>query len=459
MSEKEIIEQFSSLGQEHLFDFWHDRAESRKAKLMSDLAALDLNLLNSLIKNLKVNNQTVPEISPAPFISQNEWRSRSEIRRLGEQLLASGRVGYLTVAGGQGSRLGFEGPKGMYPISPLRKASLFQIFAEKILSARKKLGIPQYWYIMTSHQNHKTIMDAFKRNSFWGLPEEEVRFFCQNENPSLTEDGKLILAPDGGLFKNPNGHGGVAAALKDWGLYKEMLKLGVEELFCFQIDNPLVNVPDAMFLGMHCFKNSEMSSKVMEKAVPEERIGTIGLLGGKPGIIEYSDLDAENMYAKDESGKLLFSHGSIAIHILNVLFLSKKALNLPFHKARKKMRVFIPGPGGGRVEEREGVKFEMFIFDAIPIARNPVFFETSRKEEFAPLKNRTGVDSVETCTQGYIEKYAHWLEKCGIGVPRDEQGRSIYRIEISPLFASDVETLKNRMKNSVNYIDEDILLS
>ncbi|MBA7702731.1 hypothetical protein ES703_111501 [subsurface metagenome] len=202
-----------------------------------------------------------------------------------------------------------------------------------------------------------------------------------------------------------------------------------------------------------------MSSKVIEKAYPEEKLGTVALVGGKPGIIEYSDLGEGYMYARDKKGEFLFFHGSIAIHILNVAFMSKAGLNLPFHKARKKICSLEPGPGGGRMVERETIKFEMFIFDAIPQAKNTLFFETTREEEFAPLKNKTGPDSIETCMQGLIEKYAGWLEQCGVKVPRNDGGRSVYRIEISPHFAMDVETLKNRLGSSVNKISEDTLLA
>jgi len=201
-----------------------------------------------------------------------------------------------------------------------------------------------------------------------------------------------------------------------------------------------------------------MSSKVIPKVGPEEKLGVCGRIGGRPGVIEYSDLDEQSMRSRTPSGALRFAHGSIAIHLLSLPFLNRLALPLPRHLARKRVRVFTPSAQGGRPEEVEAVKFESFIFDAIPQASVALFFETSRAEEFAPLKNAAGVDSVETCIAGQVELAALWLERCGVQVPRDG-GRPRYRLEISPLYADDEQTLKIRLGSSVNRIDGDTLLA
>jgi UDP-N-acetylglucosamine/UDP-N-acetylgalactosamine diphosphorylase len=181
-------------------------------------------------------------------------------------------------------------------------------------------------------------------------------------------------------------------------------------------------------------------------------------LDGKPGVVEYSDLDSEAMHARNEEGKLLFSHGSIAIHILNRSFIESLDEDLPLHRAGKRTECFVPNAEGGGIEFRELVKFEKFLFDAIPLAENPSFWETIRKEEFAPLKNRTGVDSIESCKAGLVNKYARWLEQCGVVIPRDEDDQPRHLIEISPLYAADERALKNRLGDTVNSINEDTLL-
>jgi UDP-N-acetylglucosamine/UDP-N-acetylgalactosamine diphosphorylase len=224
------------------------------------------------------------------------------------------------------------------------------------------------------------------------------------------------------------------------------------------VDNPLVRLPDPPFAGWQRLAGSELSSKVLLKAYPEERLGVPALRDGRPGIIEYSDLDPEQMRARAPGGGLVFPHGSIAVHLLNVAFAARVELPLPLHLARKRVRCLAPRAAGATVEEREAVKFESFIFDAIPLAASPQFLETSREEEFAPLKSASGPDSSETCAAGMVEQHSRWLEACGVRVPRDG-GRPRHRVEISPLFAPDPETLQERLGHSVNNIDEDTLFA
>ena len=258
---------------------------------------------------------------------------------------------------------------------------------------------------------------------------------------------------------NPNGHGGVIDSIANSGVLREMQDRGIQELSYFQVDNPLVRVPDPVFLGVHVREGSQISSKVVEKAYPEEKLGVAATVGGRPCVIEYSDLDEKLMRAKQADGKLLFSQASIAIHALNVGFLSQLRHSLPLHVARKKVQALKPVAHGTEIEERDAVKMEMFIFDAIPIAERSLFFETDRQEEFAPLKNREGVDSIETCVRGQIEKAARWLSACAVEVPRDRDGRSVYAIEISPLFAWDQQVLAAKRGSLKDRIDEDTLLA
>jgi len=453
-----IIRQWRELGQDHLFAFWQIRPERMKQALLSDLRDLDPTLFEMLLARLKGETDELRsrQFEPIAFVRQSRWLEDEEAAKLGQELLSSGKAAVVTVAGGQGSRLGYEGPKGCFPISPIRNASLFQIHSEKILAARRRYNKPLYWYIMTSPLNIEQTKSFFLRNSCFGLPEEEIRFFAQGLFPTLTNEGKLVLAGEGGLFRNPNGHGGTLKALLDSGCLQDMERRGVEELFYFQVDNPLVRIPDPCFLGFHRGNGSQMSSKVIAKAFPEEKLGSIGRVEGKACVIEYSDLNERQMHSRDEAGRLLFSHGSIAVHILNVSFLHSVG-DLPLHLASKMIQAWVPDSEGGIVHSREAMKFEMFIFDAIPLAKNPLFMETSREEEFAPLKNSTGADSIETCRLGISKQGARWLERCGIEIPKKE-GQPIYNVEISPVFAEDGETLKQRLAGTVNIIDEDILL-
>ena len=276
---------------------------------------------------------------------------------------------------------------------------------------------------MTSRGNHEDTRRAFERADWFGLGAGTVRFFTQGMLPALSPEGRLLLAEDGGLFWSPDGHGGVIGGLRSSGLLAELAAAGVEELFHFQVDNPLVTVPDPVFLGFHRRAGSDISSKVVEKSHPAEKLGAIATIDGRPGVIEYSDLPDALRDARDGMGRLLFAQGSIAIHVLRVGFLAREDFRLPLHLARKRVRTLIPTPDGADTEDREAVKFEMFIFDAIPMAERSLFFEVDRAEEFAPLKNREGPDSIETCRRGQVEKAARWLEECGIAVPRGDDGR------------------------------------
>jgi UDP-N-acetylglucosamine/UDP-N-acetylgalactosamine diphosphorylase len=347
----------------------------------------------------------------------------------------------------------------MFPVTPLRGLTLFALFAEKLLAARRWYGARIPWLIMTSPHNHEVTREYFASQDWFGLGEDSVRMFRQGRVPSLSPEGRILLAPDGGLLFNPDGHGGVIDGLRSSGLLSEARGRGVDHLFYFQVDNPLVRVPDPVFLGFHLKARSRISAKVVAKSYPEEKLGVIVTREGVPFVIEYSDLAPALMGARASDGGLLYAQGSIAIHILDASFLEDPRLSLPWHIARKKVKTLNPVPGGTEIEERDAVKMEKFVFDAIPLAERALFFETERADEFAPLKNRDGADSIATCRDGQIEQAARWLTSCGVEVPRDTKGKPRHVIEISPLFAMDANVLAARRGMIKDRIDEDTLLA
>jgi UDP-N-acetylglucosamine/UDP-N-acetylgalactosamine diphosphorylase len=467
-TESALREQLEAAGQGHLFAHWTDRDPAQRRRLLDDLASLDLGLVEELLQCLAVlgpdggaapGSGGGPRVFPAPYVSLAESRRDREALERGEELIRRGAAALLTVAGGQGSRLGYDGPKGMFPITPIRKLTLFALFAEKILAARRWYGAQIPWLIMTGPHNHDATVSYFAANDWFGLGRDTVRLFVQGSVPAFSPDGKLLVAPNGGLFTNPNGHGGVVDALRHSGALAAMKERGVAHLFHFQVDNPLVRVPDPLFLGFHARAGAQVSSKVIEKAYPGEKLGVIATAGGVPRVIEYSDLPADLMEARASDGQLLFRQGSIAVHLLDVDFLTGPSLRLPWHLARKKARVLIPARGGAEIVERDAVKMERFVFDTIPAATTALFFETERAEEFAPLKNKDGVDSIATCVQGQVEQAASWLAAAGVEVPRDDAGRSRHLVEISPLFAMDPAVLAARRGLLKDRIDEDTLLA
>ena len=465
----DLRERVERAGQGHLFAHWDERPPEMRRRLLDELAGLDLGQVREL-RDAVLAPAAGParsaesaaaggSLEPAPYIALEESRRDPSAWEEGEEEIRRGTCAFLTVAGGQGSRLGFEGPKGMFPVTPIRKLTLFALFAEKLLAARRRYGAKIPWLVMTGPQNHAATEEYFRGVDWFGLGRETVHLFPQASLPSFSPDGLLVMAPHGGLFSNPNGHGGVIDALRAAGLLDAMEALGVRHLFYFQVDNPLVRVPDPLFLCFHCRARSMVSSKVIAKAYPEEKLGVIVISGGRPAVIEYSDLDPALMHERSADGRLRYLQGSPAIHLLDVSFLKDPRLVLPWHLARKKAVTLNPAAGGAETQERDVVKLERFIFDCIPLAGSALFFETEREEEFSPLKNREGVDSIETCRRGQVEQAARWLQDVGVTVPRDGEGRSAHAIEISPLFAADRSALAARRGQIPDSVDEDTLLA
>ncbi len=440
-------------GQEHIFRFWDELAPDERRALLSQIEKLDFQLLSRLAgkigekpppRRFEPPPAVIPLDPPAP--PDRERRERAQGK--GEEALAAGRVAALVVAGGQGTRLGFPGPKGCFPIGPITQKTLFQLFAEKIAARarRHKTAIP--WYILTSEGNRADIERYFQERSYLGIGRADTFFFTQRELPAIDRSGKLLLAERGRIATSPNGHGGVVPALRDSGALEDMARRGVDLIFYWQIDNPLVDVCDPTFIGWLLIEEAEAAAKVARRRDPEEKVGVWGLIDGRLGVIEYSELPAELAHKRDAQGRLVFDAGNLAIHAFTRGFferLAAEGVQLPFHQALKKVPHI--GRKGERVEPAEpnAIKFETFIFDAIREARRVALVETDRRAEFAPVKNATGEDSPATARQAMIDLWASWLERAGAVVPRDAEGHAAAPIEISPLVALGPEDLAKRI--------------
>ncbi len=454
------MEKARRAGQGHLFSWWHDLDEAGRRELLLQVHSIDFDLIQDLVASLVLHPppanpaslEPVP-IIPIPRDEQERSRAR-EAQERGEHVIREGKVAALVVAGGQGTRLGFPGPKGAFPIGPLSGKSLFQFFAERILAARKRYGIPIPWYIMTSKDTHDATCTFFDTHHYFGLPPHDVIFFQQGMLPSVDRNGKIIMEDKGRIFFSPDGHGGTLRALKKSGALADLVDRGIEEISYFQVDNVLVKVLDPVFIGYHRKEAAQMSSKVVRKAYPEEKVGIIGKRAGKLSVIEYSDLSKEDMYARNPDGSLTYWAGSIAIHLLNVGFvetLTRTQVRLPFHKAEKKIP-YIDATGVRRIPASpNGFKFESFIFDALQWAQRSVVMEVARAEEFSPVKNAQGVDSPLTAQKDLQELCASWLERAGVSVPRDTDGQLAVRIEISPLYALDAEELAGKLPSGFSF--------
>lgn len=457
MNEQELRRKAAAYGQQQVFAFWERLAPSEREKLLAQIASLDFNLVASLVKDL---GRPAPELleasrlQPSPVITlpktEKELRAREAAREAGEAGLRAGRVGCFLVAGGQGTRLGLTGPKGCFDIGPIRKRSLFQLHAEKIQALRRRYDAAIPWVIMTSDATDADTRRFFDEIFYFGLGEESVRFCKQESLPAVGRDGRILLESRGSLALSPNGHGGAIKAIHDSGALAWLRTLGVDTLFYFQVDNVLVKLCDPVFLGHHLSAKAEFSSKVARKRDWREKVGVVGYLDGKLSVIEYSDLPDEVARQVLPDGSLRWWAGSIAIHVLDAGFLERLnagGFQLPFHKAEKAVPCVMPATGGTlrlKPGEKNGVKFETFIFDALPLAGSSVTLETAREEDFAPIKNAAGEDSPESARQALYQLFAKWLEAAGHPVPRRPDGSPDCRIEISPLTSLEGEGLRER---------------
>jgi UDP-N-acetylglucosamine/UDP-N-acetylgalactosamine diphosphorylase len=458
LDEQAIRRRTEDAGQGHVFRFWKDLPEDGRRRLLADLAEVDFAELAALIDEHITHHRPMelpPDLQPAPFIplpqTGADRAGRRRLYRLGEECIAARKVAAFVVAGGQGTRLGFDGPKGAFEIGPVSGRPLFQIFAEAILAARRAYDAPIPWYIMTSRANDRATRDFFDTYNYFDLPRSDVKLFTQGMMPAVDFQGKLLLASRAGLAWNPDGHGGSIRALARSGMLADLAARGIEIISYFQVDNPLVPPVDPAFIGYHADARSDMSSKMARKRNAEEKVGHFCLSAGRLHVIEYSDLEKSEagrtiLEARNPDGSLRFGAGSIAIHVLDRRFIERLSSDarfaLPFHRAEKKITYV--DESGVRHEPREpnGIKFEMFVFDALPMAERPVVLEIDRAAEFSPVKNAEGEDSPATARRDMVRQAAQELQEAGVTVPRGRSGEPKFKVEISPLAARNVEELK-----------------
>jgi UDP-N-acetylglucosamine/UDP-N-acetylgalactosamine diphosphorylase len=428
-------------GQEHLFEGWSGLDEAARARFLGQLEQVDFGALSGL----RALVADAGERSAPPRLEPTEVfplrRSPAQIEqahaaaRHGGTLLRAGRVGYVLVAGGQASRLGYDGPKGAYRLGPISGWSLFEIHARRLRAAAERHHTRVPWYVMTSQANDAQTRAFFAQHGHFGLDPRDVFFFSQAMMPAMDTSGRLLLSGPGELFLAPNGHGGVLAALRASGALDDAAQRGLEQLSYFQVDNPLVPPADALFLGLHAQAGAGMSSKVVGKRDAAEKVGVIGRLDGRVGCIEYSDLPAALREARDARGELLYGAGNIAVHALALEFvgdLTAGELKLPWHLARKEMSVW----SEGRRQSVQGVKFETFVFDALARSEPSVTLEVERAREFSPVKNREGSDSPDTSRADLCRLHASWIAAAGVSLPPpDAQG--VHPVEVDPLLAED----------------------
>ena len=477
METEKLISAYRAAGQGHVFAFWEALNLEERAELIAQAAEIDLAEVARLNETLVFKNGgagvNLEGLSPAPCerlpANGGDPAKWAAARAAGEAALRAGRVAAFTVAGGQGTRLGYDGPKGTFSVTPLMKKPLFQVFAEKIKAAGLRHGKPLHWFIMTSHANHEQTEQFFAANKFFGLDRSRVHFFRQGRMPAVDFAGKLLLETRSTLALSPDGHGGSLRALQRSGALDLMAREGIDTISYFQVDNPLVRCIDAEFIGFHLLAGAGMSSKMVPKAFPEEKVGHFCRQHGKVVVIEYSDMPTAMQKETNADGTLRYGAGSIAIHVIDREFArrmaggvgrvvpnppgseydgalgttrptSESTPELPFHRADKKIQTVDATGAAVKPAAANGVKFEMFVFDALPFAANSIVIETARADDFSPVKNAEGVDSPQTCRDDQLRQFARWLKAAGAAVETDATGLPQCIVEVSPLFGYDAAT-------------------
>lgn len=465
---QDAFNKMSKIDQAHVFRFWQDLNHEQKHNLFEQIALLTPDLIQRFSEMVVNREAEAPRdlslFKPFDVIllpkNDRERKRHYEAFETGEKLIRDGKVGIILVAGGQGTRLGYDGPKGTYRVGPISERTLYHYHLEKVRALEQKYGVCIPLYIMTSRPNHEQTVDFFAKHQFFDKEVQSVLFIMQRMLPAFDKHGKILMDSKYSMSLSPDGHGGLINALGENDIFQDMEQRDIEFLFYFQVDNVMAKICDPAFIGYHAMTGSEFSAKTVYKRDPFEKLGNIGILDGRCVTIEYFELPEDMKTARTADGRLKYGQGSIAIHVFNAAFLKRMTGDggeLPYHLALKNIKHI---DQGGRIVQppsENGLKIEQFIFDAFPFARKEMVMETSRAEEFSPIKNAEGEDSIWTARQALSDLFGAWLEECGAKIERNADGHVKSTIEISPLYAPDVKTLCQKLRANFK-LNSDLLL-
>eukprot|EP00980_Cylindrotheca_fusiformis_P005771 scaffold1203_cov117-Cylindrotheca_fusiformis.AAC.10 len=453
IDEATVKTRYEAAGQGHVFQYFAKLSESEKETFLEQLDSIKVESISSLLESAKKvsleaskpmssDANSEPAINPfSRHVGQTSNRAvRDPSYKLGIEAIAQGQVGALVLAGGQGTRLGFSGPKGMYSIDLPSKRTLFQLIAERLVTLRKLAAadkaLPSVpFYIMTSPINHDQTVEFFETNSFFGLPKSDVCIFTQGMLPCLTEDGRIILEGAGKVAMAPDGNGGIYPSLVNTGTFADMETRKLKYLHVFSIDNALTKPADPVFIGYCISQGADCGNKVVWKTSAHEKVGVIAEKNGKCCVVEYSDISKEMAEAVNENGRLQFGAGNICNHFYTIDFLKNEVfpqLGNIYHIARKKIPFYVEGSKETVTPEaNNGLKLETFIFDVFPLSKAMAVLDVERSEEFAPVKNAPGSesDSPDTARKYISDLAKKWVIAAGATLVGDTEAIC----EVSPL--------------------------
>lgn len=403
---KLALNKLKRYNQEHLLDRYEYLTEEKKEKIIKQIKNIDFEQIEELYNNRnkkveKEENQiTNIEYVDKSKLSKDEYKRYYEI---GKEIIENGKYAVVTMAGGQGTRLGYVAPKGTFKIGGGVEKSLFEALSDTIKEAREKYKVSIPWYIMTSRENNNATEKFFEKNDFFGLPYEDVKFFKQGELPMVDVNGKLLVDETGLIKLAADGHGGVFESLYKNGYLEDMKNRGIEWIFISGVDNVLAGLVDPIALGLSIDRGTLATGKSVVKRSPSERVGVFCKKNNRPYVIEYTEITDRMANERDANGELIYGESHILTNLFNIKALENISNNkLPYHSAFKKVKYMDKNGEIVKPEEPNGYKFESFIFDAFETLDDMSILRVKREDEFAPLKNADGEDSPNTATELYI---------------------------------------------------------
>lgn len=396
MNYNEAMEKLKKYGQEHVLKYYAELPDEQRNTLIEQIDRTDFTVIGQAAETGKrgtiapIKAMTIPEID----------MGRERFERIGMEAVKAGKLGAVLLAGGMGTRLGSDAPKGMYDIGISKPVYIFQRLIENLMKVVEKAGNYIQLFVMTSEKNHDATVGFFKEHDYFGYDKDYIAFFKQDMAPAADFDGKVYMEAKDSIATSPNGNGGCFLSMKKSGLLELVEKRGIEWLNVFAVDNVLQSIADPVFAGAVLEGGYSVGSKVIRKVNPQEKVGVMCTEDGRPSIVEYIELTEDMLTQRDENGEYAYNFGVI----LNYLFRVDKLVNLlerklPYHKSAKKIPYINEAGEFVKPEEPNGYKYEQFILDMIQMLDSCLPFEVVRGKEFAPIKNKTGVDSVESARE------------------------------------------------------------
>ena len=399
---EELLKEYK---QEHINKFIDEIGDEKAEELIEQIHTIDFHQITELYNNTKKTIEfKESKIEPLKYLDKAKltFEQTQRFDELGSDVVKKGQYAVVTMAGGQGTRLGHNGPKGTFDIGLDSHKPIFEILCDTLKKAQEKYGEYCVWYIMTSNENNEATVSFFEKNKFFGYPKDKVVFFKQGELPMIDTEGKILIGEDGLIKMAADGHGGIFLSMNRNGILYDMKTRGIEWAFIGGVDNVLVNMIDPVFLGFAIEKKVLAAGKSVVKAGPHEKVGVFCKRDEKPSVVEYSEISEEMAEATDEKGNLIYGESHILCNLFNVKAIEEISKNtLPYHSAFKKAKYLDKDGNLVTSDKPNAYKFESFLFDAFESLDDMAILRVKREEEFAPVKNAEGVDSPETARKLY----------------------------------------------------------